>query len=159
MSSSPCLIPRAITPSARKGSNIRGKIVTKSILNMVEVIEAFRKSDDDPLRFKIDLRADVGSERDIERSLRALNAQQDPSAALFGVHHHAADPAFRVDHRHPHEVMEKVLVFAELAGVIFRDLDRPVLKFAKVFRRLDPGKLHQGAAEVGTRGLDADTAG
>src|SRR5207248_8547505 len=74
----PCLIPRAITPSVRRGSNIFGKIVTKSIL-----IDALRQIDDDLFLFQIDFRTDRFGERHLVcLPVCALHIEQNAAAAL-----------------------------------------------------------------------------
>src|SRR5713101_5877819 len=119
-SRSPCLIPRAITPSARKASNIRGKIVTKSIFNIVEIVDAQGQADDDFLSGQIDLRADLGGERQFEVAARAFDIEQHATATLVGFLHDSALPAFAIDEREADEVVQKVLIRSELARFRFR---------------------------------------
>src|SRR5439155_26195320 len=77
-----CLIPRAITPSARSGSNMCGKIVTKSIL-----IDALRQIDDDSLLAQIDFRADLLRERHfVCLAVATTDVQQHSTAALVRFH-------------------------------------------------------------------------
>src|SRR6266536_4880676 len=60
VSSSPCFTPRPMMPSASSGSNMLGKMVTKSNL-----IETFRQVDDDTLLTEVDVGADLRDERHI----------------------------------------------------------------------------------------------
>src|SRR5687767_1486141 len=100
MSSWPCFTPRGMTPSARKPSNIRGKIVTKSIRNGIEVVQSFGQRDDDPPRLEVDLRADVRRERHLERlAIRAFHFEEKASAALVDVDHDATLAPLGVDER------------------------------------------------------------
>src|SRR5438045_9772585 len=102
MSSAPCFTPRAMTPSARNGSNIRGKMVTKSIL-----IDPLRKVDDDSLSLEIDLLADRRGERDfIFAPVGALHVQEHPTSALVGLDDFPAFVACRVDPANTSPLME-----------------------------------------------------
>src|SRR5213592_991335 len=81
-SSKPCFTPRAMIPSASSGSNMSGKMVTKSNL-----IESFRQIDDDTLLLQVDVDADRRDEGNVEAMPVALDVEQ-----------HAARPLLRPDH-------------------------------------------------------------
>src|SRR5436309_8730415 len=104
MSSTPDLIPRAITPSAMSGSNIRGKIVTKSNL-----IEPLGQRDDDALSREVDRPADLGGERDVELLAVPLDLQQHAAPTLVSVDHAATLRAVFVDQREADEIVQEVL--------------------------------------------------
>src|SRR4051812_44483085 len=109
-------MPRAITPSVRKASNIRGKIVTKSIL-----IDSVRKIHDDPFGLDVDLRADRRRERNVVLfSVAALNAQQNAAATLVDFDHFAAIAAVVVDEPQSDEIVQEVFILIELARLRLR---------------------------------------
>src|ERR1051325_7464415 len=105
-------------PSARSGSNIRGKMVTKSNL-----IESLGEIDDDALRRDVDRRAKIGRERHLELAAAVPYFQQHAAAALVRVDDLAARVAVAVNELHADEVVQGVLVGLELAGLLVRNLE------------------------------------
>src|SRR5947199_3647007 len=104
-SSSPCFTPRPMMPSASSGSNMLGKMVTKSNL-----IETFRQVDDDTLPAKVDVDADLRNERHVVAAAVALDVQQQSSRPLLGVHDFPALAPLGIDERESDKVVQKVLV-------------------------------------------------
>src|SRR5205814_5566664 len=102
---SPCLIPRAITPSARNGSNMRGKIVTKSIL-----IDALRQVDEDLFFRKVDLEADGFRERHLVFfSVGTPHVQQHAASALVRFDCFSAIAPILVDEPQADEIVQEKL--------------------------------------------------
>src|SRR5436190_1622196 len=154
-SMSPAFTPRAITPSARKESNIRGKIVTKSIRNIVDILQPLGDRDDDPFVREVDLRADVGRERQIERfSVRTLHAEEDSGAPFVRFDDDSALMTFGIDERQSGEIVQVILVGVELARDALVDLDRPVVHVAQLFGRAELAELHERALFVRADALD-----
>src|SRR5262249_22738045 len=105
----PCFTPRAMTPSASSGSNIRGKIVTKSIL-----IDALGQLDDDLFSMQIDPRADLRRERYfIGPAVAAPDVKEHAAAALVRLEDLAAVAAVRIDQVQPGESVQEVLAGIE----------------------------------------------
>src|SRR3954465_3467093 len=149
-SSSPCLMPRAITPSAISGSNIRGKIVTKSIL-----IDPLGQVDRHRLRLGCDLRADLRGERHVEFAIAMLHLQQDAAAAFVDLDDSSALVAVRIDEFQANEIVQEVLALIELARFALRNLDAPVAERVDV---IDAGELHEHAIAVRACAFDARIA-
>src|SRR3954470_2676475 len=124
-------MPRAMTPSAISGSNIRGKIVTKSI----RIIESLGQIDRHRLRFEINLRADLARERDIELSIAALDLQQDAAAAFVKIDDFALLFSVGVDERQADQIVQEVLVLFELARFALGNLDHPVAERIDILGR------------------------
>src|SRR5436190_9127803 len=131
-SMSPCFTQRAITPSARRGSNIRGKIVTKSIL-----IDALRQIDDDRLSLQIDLLANLLGEGDVVfLPVLAPNIEQHAAAALVRFENLAAVAPLLIDQTQAGEIVQKVFAGVERARFRLRDLDCPSAQLLDFFRSL-----------------------
>src|SRR5688500_19657865 len=111
MSSSPCFTPRAMIPSASNGSNIFGKMVTKSIFNGIEIVQPFRQLHHHALPVQVDLGAELGREGQLELApVGPLHAEKHAATALVHVGDDAAFPSLRIDEGQADQVVQKVLV-------------------------------------------------
>src|SRR6476659_6553834 len=137
-SSSPCFTPRPMIPSASSGSNMLGKMVTKSNL-----IQTFRQLDHDTLLLEIDVDADLRNERHVVAAAAALDVQQQSPRSLLGVHDFPPLASLGIDEREPDEVVQKVLVLFERPRLGFVDLDGPVPQVRDLLGSLDLGEFHQ----------------
>src|SRR5438132_1057588 len=154
MSSSFCFTPLAITPSARKGSNIRGKMVTKSIL-----IDSLRKLHHDLLAGDVDFRTDGCCEGHfVLLAVVALHVEEHTAAAFVGVDHLAALVAALVDEAEADQVVKEIFISLACAGLALRNLDRPMLERLNLLRRPDLLELDQGTIAVCSRTLDRRVA-
>src|SRR5579872_2639100 len=150
MSSSPALTPRAMTPSARSGSNIRGKMVTKSIR-----IESLRKVDDDFSSGHIDFPADRNGERHLVRlAVLPLYVEQHAAAPFVDLDDLSAVISVGIDEMEANEVMVKILVRRERAGLALGNLDGPAAQQRDLFRRFDSGERDQRPIAVCTGAFD-----
>src|SRR5205823_9034588 len=147
---SPCLLPRAITPSARKGSNMRGKIVTKSIL-----IDALRQIDEDFFSRQIDLEADGFRERHfVFFSVGTPDVQQHAASALVGLDCFSAIAPIFVDEMQADEIVQEELISITLSRFLLGNLDSPLLERIGIFRRRDAREFQECAIAVCAHRLD-----
>src|SRR5712691_678147 len=148
-------MPRAMTPSASSGSNIFGKIVTKSIL-----IDALRQIDFDSLAPQIDFRADrLGEGNFVFLAVAATHVQQHSAAPFVRFDDFAAVRASLVDEMRADEIVQEVLVSFEFSGSFLGNLDGPLPKLLDFLGGVDLGEFHERAAAMRPARLDRDLSG
>src|SRR5437764_11615865 len=148
-SSSPCFTPRAMIPSASSGSNMLGKMVTKSNL-----IETFRQIHHDTFLAEVDVCADLRDERHIETAAVALDVEQHSARPLLRVHDFPALASLGINERQADQVVQEVLVLFERPRLVLFDFDGPIAKVRDLLGTPDLGELHQRPAGVRARALD-----